>query len=113
MKKIMYKVLSHTLAYNQETETVEQKECFTEIIRDYSEANEEIAKREAYEGKYIIDEDGSRIVAPHNITAGEYVTIDGVLYLATQNIPSGEPVIAGQNATVTTVEQQLYELKGE
>ena len=51
--------------------------------------------------------------APHNIVAGEYVTIDGVLYLATENIPNGEPVIAGQNATITTIEEQLREMKGD
>ena len=51
--------------------------------------------------------------APRNITAGEYITINDVLYLATENIPSGEPVIAGQNAIITTIEAVLYELKGE
>lgn len=54
-----------------------------------------------------------KTLAPHNITEGEYVTINGVLYLATANIPNGEPVITGQNAIETTVEEQLYELKGE
>ena len=51
-------------------------------------------------------------VASRNIVAGEYVTINGVLHLATKNIPSGEPVIAGQNATITTIEEQLCEMKG-
>ena len=55
----------------------------------------------------------SQITAPRNITAGEYVTISGVLYLATDNIPNGEPIIVGQNAVKTTVEEQLNELKGE
>jgi hypothetical protein len=44
---------------------------------------------------------------------GEYVTLDGVLYLATENIPNGEPVVAGHNAVATTVEEQLLMLKGE
>ena len=52
-------------------------------------------------------------VAPYNIVAGEYITIGGVLYLATENIPNGEPVIVGQNAIKTTVEEQLCGLKGE
>lgn len=52
-------------------------------------------------------------VAPRNIVSGEYVTIGGVLYLATENIPNGEPVIVGQNAVITTIEAQLHELKGE
>ena len=80
----------------------------------WNEVNEEIAKREADEGKYTIDDDGKKDypVAPHNIVSGEYISIDNVLYLATQNIPNGEPIIVGQNAVETTVEEQLYELKG-
>ena len=53
-------------------------------------------------------------VAPRNITAGEYVTVGGVLYKATTNIPNGASIITGQNAVATTIEEQLAELaKGE
>ena len=53
-------------------------------------------------------------VAPRNIVTGEYITVGGVLYKATDNIPSGERIITGQNAIKTTYEEQLYELnKGE
>lgn len=53
-------------------------------------------------------------VTPRNITAGEYITLNGVLYKVTVNIPSGEPIITGQNAIETTIEEQLAELaKGE
>lgn len=53
-------------------------------------------------------------VAPRNITEGEYITVNGVLYKAITNIPSGEPIITGQNAIETTIEEQLAELaKGE
>ena len=53
-------------------------------------------------------------VAPRNITEGEYITINGVLYKALSNIPSGASIIEGQNVVVTTIEEQLYELtKGE
>lgn len=52
-------------------------------------------------------------MSSRNILEGEYITLDGVLYKATMNIPNGEPIIIGQNAVVTTIEQQLYELKGE
>ena len=54
-------------------------------------------------------------IANRNITAGEYVTVDGVLYKATANIPNCGAIISGQNAEETTVEEQLYELtqKGE
>jgi hypothetical protein len=52
--------------------------------------------------------------APRNITEGEYITVNGVMYKAITNIPNGEPIITGQNAVETTIEQQLYELaKGE
>ena len=55
-----------------------------------------------------------KTTAPRNITAGEYITIDGVLYKAITNIPNGANIITGQNAVVTTVEEQLYEMtKGE
>lgn len=53
-------------------------------------------------------------IAPHNVTAGEYVTVNGILYKAIANIPNGERIIAGQNAVETTIEEQLAELtKGE
>ena len=81
----------------------------------YSEANLELAKTEAYNGEYEIYDDGIKewSVAPRNIVEGEYFSIDGVLYKATMNIPNGECVIVGQNAFATTIEEQLYELKGE
>ena len=67
--------------------------------------------------KYVYDplpKPSALPVAPRNITEGEYITVDGVLYKAITNIPSGEPIITGQNAIETTVEAQLYELqKGE
>lgn len=51
-------------------------------------------------------------IAPRNILEGEYITVSGVLYKATDNIPAGECIIVGQNATETTYEEQLYELTG-
>lgn len=53
-------------------------------------------------------------VAPRNIMVDEYITVNGVLCKATTNIPNGASIITGQNAVVTTVEEQLYEMtKGE
>ena len=79
---------------------------------DALDSNLEIARAESYNGEYTIEDDGQHNypVAPHNIVAGEYITVNSVLYLATENIPSGEPIIVGQNAVETTVEEQLYEL---
>lgn len=52
MKKIVYKVLGKTTTEDVETEVL----CGVE--RPYSEANKEIAKREAYNGEYTIEDDG-------------------------------------------------------
>ena len=52
MKKIVYKVLGKTTAEDVEAEVL----CGVE--RPYSEANEEIAKREAYNGEYTIEDNG-------------------------------------------------------
>lgn len=55
-----------------------------------------------------------KVIAPRNVVAGEYVTVNGILYKATANIPTGGAIITGQNAVKTTIEEQLYELtKGE
>lgn len=55
-----------------------------------------------------------KVIAPRNITAGEYVTVNGVMYKAIENIPNGACIITGQNAAATTIEEQLYEMmKGE
>lgn len=55
-----------------------------------------------------------KTVAPRNIVSGEYATVNGTLYKAIANIPSGEPIITRQNAIETTIEEQLYELtRGE
>lgn len=52
--------------------------------------------------------------APRNLVGGEYVTVNGTLYKATVNIPVGEKIITGHNATETTIEEQFAELaKGE
>jgi hypothetical protein len=53
-------------------------------------------------------------IAPRNVMEGEYITVNGVMYKATTNIPNGATIITGQNAVATTVEEQLYEMtKGE
>ena len=102
--------------YSKVNHGTEESPVWEEILSDvemgWNEANEEIAKCEAYNGKYIIDDDRSYPVAPRNIVSGEYISIGSVLYRATENIPNGEPIIVGQNAVETTVEEQLYELKG-
>ena len=118
MKILTYKVMGYTGVCNPKTEEVEQiesaatvvVECPTKAIFD---ANYPIAEKEAIPGTIRVSGAFDYPLAPHNILEGEYVTIGGTLYLATQNIPSGEPVIAGQNAIATTVEEQLLMMKGE
>ena len=58
MKTIRYKIIGYTDVWNSEIEEAEQKECLVGICRNYSETNEEIAKREAYKGEYTIEDDG-------------------------------------------------------
>ena len=113
MKVIKYNLC--TIINHGTEEEPKIEEILSPVTMVWNEVNEEIAKKEAYNGEYTIGDDGqsSYPVASHNILEGEYVTIDSTLYLATQNIPSGEPVIAGQNAVATTVEEQLLMMKGE
>lgn len=118
MKTLTYKVMGYTHQYNPETEEAEQIECPATVVVEcptqavYA-ASYSIAEKNAIPGTIEVSGEFDYPTAPHNILEGEYVTIDGTLYLATQNIPSGEPVIAGQNAVATTVEEQLLMMKGE
>ena len=112
------KILKYNLCtiINHGTEEEPQiEEILSPVTMGWNEANEEIAKKEAYNGEYTIEDDGVSPypTVPHNIQTGEYVTVSGVMYKAIANIPHVEPIIAGQNAVVTTIEEQLLELKGE
>lgn len=110
MKKILYELFQ---AFSPSGEPITLP-----VELKYSESNLAIAEKEAYNG-YTIEDDGQPVptssdLAPRNITAGEYATVNGTMYKATENIPNGEPIITGQNAVETTIEEQLYELtKGE
>lgn len=65
MKRIRYKILSSTGVCNPNTEKVEWEDCLVGIVCQYSEANEETAKREAYNGEYTIEDDGTEeIITP-------------------------------------------------
>lgn len=115
MKRIKYEYLLHECNVGTE-ESPDIKQHFITKDFPYSEESFEAAKREAHNGEYEIYEDGQPDpnipTALRNIIAGEYVTVNGVLYKATENIPNGERIIVGQNAIETTVEAQLYELMG-
>lgn len=83
-------------AYRYKLVDGEPVECTPEEIREQEEARK------------------PKPVAPCNIVAGEYITVNNTLYKATANIPTGGAIITGQNAVKTTIEEQLHELaKGE
>lgn len=68
MKKLKYTALGHTENYNFETGQVERKETFVTVTRPYSEAGEKIAKREACNGEYTIEDDGvEEVSAPSQL----------------------------------------------
>lgn len=57
MKIIKYKFLSAEINHGTEEEpNIEQ--IFANITMGWNEANEEIAKKEAYNGEYTIEDDG-------------------------------------------------------
>ena len=57
MKKLKYKYLYAEIKRGTEEEPIIEQ-IFLEKSMDWNEANEEIAKREAYNGEYTIDDDG-------------------------------------------------------
>lgn len=58
MKRIIYKKTGRITAYNPETMTEEFTEILVEVNAEYTETNEAIAKAEAYNGEYTIEDDG-------------------------------------------------------
>ena len=62
MKKIKYNICNHVNRIYVDPVTGEVTEKVEEVLfpskMDWSEANEEIAKREAYNGEYTIEDDG-------------------------------------------------------
>lgn len=57
MKIIKYQFLSCEVNHGTE-ENPDMEQIFLEKSMGYSEANEEIAKREAYNGEYTVEDDG-------------------------------------------------------
>lgn len=62
MKVIKYQLCTEVNHGTEEYPNIEQ--MFSEVVRDWSEANEEIAKAEAYNGEYTIEDDGKLEPAP-------------------------------------------------
>ena len=56
MKVIKYKLCTKVNHGTEEAQKIE--EIFSQVALGWNEANEEIAKREAYNGEYVIEDDG-------------------------------------------------------
>lgn len=57
MRMIQYKFLSAEVNHGTE-ENSDIQQIFVDMSMSWSEANEEIAKKEAYNGEYTIEDDG-------------------------------------------------------
>ena len=62
-KVIKYKFLSCEVNHGTE-ENPDIEQIFLDVTMDWNEANEEIAKREAYNGDYTIEDDGQPEAQP-------------------------------------------------
>lgn len=110
MKIIKYNLCTR-INHGTEEEPI-YEDILSPVEMGWNEANEAIAKKEAYNGFYTIEDDGasSYPIAPRNILKGEYITLNNIMYKAIENIPNGEAIIENKNAIIVTIEQVLYEL---
>lgn len=58
MKKIVYKALMFEDIFNEETRELERKEVLCTVEAGYCEEALDVAKHQAYNGEYTIEEDG-------------------------------------------------------
>ena len=58
MKYLVYQIKGYTMAFDPTTEKMQELPILAKVEMPLSEANEEIAKREAYNGIYTIEDDG-------------------------------------------------------
>ena len=56
MKVLKYRLMTEVNHGTEEQPNIEQ--VFSDVTLGWSEANEELAKREAYNGEYTIEDDG-------------------------------------------------------
>ena len=63
MKIIRYEMSGYTEVYNEVTGELERKDMPFEVTTYWSESAEEIAKREAVNGEYTIEDNGVEEVA--------------------------------------------------
>lgn len=65
MKIIKYRLCTEVNHGTEDEPNIEQ--VFSAVMLGWSEANEQIAKKEAYNGKYTIEDDGEPEPAPTQI----------------------------------------------
>ena len=64
MKKLIYQIMGYTSIYNPETEEMEQHPSLARIIKENPiDEDIQIAKKEAYNGEYTIEDDGMEEVS--------------------------------------------------
>lgn len=59
MKKIKYKIEGYSEVFNPETQELERVASFATVTVPYSDTALEQAKKEAYNGEYTIEDDGT------------------------------------------------------
>ena len=62
MKVLKYRLMTEVNHGTEEQPDIQQ--IFSDVSMGWNEANEEIAKREAYNGEYTIEDDGAPEPAP-------------------------------------------------
>ena len=62
MKVLTYRMMTEVNNGTEEQPDIQQ--IFSEVTMGWSESNEEIAKREAYNGEYTIEDDGQPAPEP-------------------------------------------------
>ena len=84
MKVIQYKALGKTIvAVEKEDGTFEnvEQDLFYDVEKPYSEQNEELAKKEAYQGEYTIEDDGHLEPEPQPTDAERIAELEEALAL--------------------------------
>lgn len=58
MKMIKYQIVCYSYQWNSETGEDDKVESLVGIESPYTKENEELAKRDAYNGEYTVEDDG-------------------------------------------------------
>lgn len=65
MKVLKYRLMTEVNYGTEEQPDIQQ--IFSDVSLDWSEANEELAKREAYNGEYTVEDDGVELTVEEQI----------------------------------------------